>query len=384
MSSKKYIYIVQVTRQLSIDILNEFSDQGAEIHLITGIVESNYKALDPKIKVTSFIKHNSTSTVKRLFTWSLFTILSFFYVLFSSKKKELILVTTPPFILFIGLFLKKIRNQNYHLIIWDLYPDVLINFGSLKESSLIIRTWKKLNTSCFNNAATIFTLGKHLASAVEKYTKKEVIIIPNWVNSDFLKPISKTENTFAIQYQLTDKLVVMYSGNLGMTHDIESIVDTAEILKNNPHIHFVIIGDGVKKAKIDQSVKEKNLKNVLLLPYQDKEVLPYSLSCADIGIVTLSQGAESISVPSKTYYMMAVGSAILALSSTESELGILIEKHQCGRVFDKPDVQKIADFILYLSQNNAELIKFKENSRKASFNYTTENAKLYYKYICNK
>lgn len=384
MSSKKYIYIVQVTRQLSIDILNEFSAQGEEIHLITGIVESNYKALDPKIKVTSFIKHNSISTIKRLFTWSLFTILSFFYVLFSSKKKELILVTTPPFILFIGLFLKKVRNQNYHLIIWDLYPDVLINFGSLKKSSLIIRTWKKLNTRCFNNASTIFTLGKHLASAIEKYTKKEAIIIPNWVNSDFLKPISKTENTFAIKHQLTDKLVVMYSGNLGMTHDIESIVDTAEILKNNPHIHFVIIGDGVKKAKIDQSVKEKNLKNVLLLPYQVKEVLPYSLSCADIGIVTLSQGAESISVPSKTYYMMAVGSAILALSSTESELGILIEKHHCGRVFDKPDVQKIADFILYLSQNNAELNKFKENSRKASFNYTPENAKLYYKYICNK
>ncbi|MCE9538446.1 MAG: glycosyltransferase WbuB, partial [Bacteroidetes bacterium] len=135
---------------------------------------------------------------------------------------------------------------------------------------------------------------------------------------------------------------------------------------------------------IDQRVKEKKLKNVLLLPYQDKEILPYSLSCADIGIVTLSQGAESISVPSKTYYMMDVGSAILALSATESELGILIEKHHCGRVFDKPDVQKIADFILYLSQNNAELIKFKENSRKASFNYTPENAKLYYKYICNK
>ncbi len=381
---KKYIYIVQVTRQLSIDILNNFSKQGAEIHLITGIIESNYEALDPKIKVTSFINHNSTSTIKRLLTWSIFTVCSFFYVLFSSKKNELILVTTPPFLIFIGLFFKKVRNQNYHLIIWDLYPDVIINFGVLKETSLIIRTWKKLNFKCFNCASTIFTLGKHLSSAIEKYTKKEVTIIPNWVNAEFLKPIPRNENLFAIKHQLTDKLVVMYSGNLGMTHDIESIVYTAEILKNNTNIHFVIIGDGVKKVKITKMVEEKNLKNVLLLPYQDKETLPYSLGCADIGIVTLSQGAENISVPSKTYYMLAAGSAILALSSAASELGILIEKHQCGRVFDKPDIQKIADFIIYLSQNNDELSMFKENSRNASFYYTPQNAKLYYKYICNK
>jgi glycosyltransferase involved in cell wall biosynthesis len=383
MSTPKYIYIVQVTRQLSIDIINNFVKQGAEIHLITGIVESNYEPLDPTVKVTRLINHNSTSTLKRLFTWGVFTFLSFFYVLFSSKKKELILVTTPPFIIFIGLFLKKIRNQKYHLVIWDLYPDVLINFGTLKDSSIIIRIWKRLTVKCFNSAETIFTLGKHIATAIEKYTKKEIIIIPNWVNTDFLKPIAKAENPFVIQHQLANKFIVMYSGNLGMTHDIESIVNTAEALKNNTHIHFVIIGDGVKKSKITQLVKEKSLKNVLLLLYQDKAILPYSLGCADIGIVTLSQGAENISVPSKTYYTLAAGSAIVALASTDSELGVLIEKYKCGRVFDKPDTEEIGKFILQLSQNNAELNTFKENARNASFNYTPQNAKLYYKYICN-
>jgi glycosyltransferase involved in cell wall biosynthesis len=383
MSSTKYIYIVQVTRQLSIDILNNFSRQGKEIHLITGIVESNYEELDPKIKVTYLIKHNTSSAFKRLYAWSMFTFISFFYVLFSSKKKELILVTTPPFIIFLGLFFKKIRNQNYHLIIWDLYPDVLTNFGALKEASFINRIWKGLNVRCFNSAATVFTLGTHLASAIQKYTNKELTIIPNWVNSDFLKPIPRKENPFVIQNNLGDKLIVMYSGNLGITHDIESIVYTAEILKDRNDIQFVIIGDGAKKGKITQMVEEKKLENVLLLPYQDKEVLPYSLGCADIGVVTLSQGAESISVPSKTYYMLAAGSAILALSSKESELGILIEQHRCGRVFDKSDPHVIADFILHLSKNNDELLKFKENSRLASLNYTPQNAELYYKYICN-
>jgi glycosyltransferase involved in cell wall biosynthesis len=382
MNNKKYIYIVQVTRQLSIDILNTFSRQGADIHLITGIVESNYEALDPAIKVTTLNKHNSTSAFKRLFNWGLFTFLSFFYILFSSRKKELILVTTPPFIVFLGLFFKKLRNQDYHLIIWDLYPDVIVNFGVAKESSFVIRKWKKWNVSCFSRAKTLFTLGGHLSKAIESYTVKKPVIIPNWTNTDFLKPLQKNENPFVAQHQLTDKLVVMYSGNMGLTHDIESIVHAAELLKDNNFIHFAVIGDGVKKTKISQLVKEKNLDNVLLLPYQDKAVLPYSLGAADIGVVTLDQGAESISVPSKTYYMLAVGSAILALASKESELGVLVEQHKCGKLFEKANPKEIADYLIYLLNNKAELTKLKENARKASFDYTPQNANVYYKYIC--
>ena len=79
-------------------------------------------------------------------------------------------------------------------------------------------------------------------------------------------------------------------------------------------------------------VADKKLKNVLLLPYQKKEILPFSLGAADIGIVTLSEGAENISVPSKTYYTLAAGSAIIALASLESELALLIEKYNCGKL----------------------------------------------------
>ncbi|MCB0381408.1 MAG: hypothetical protein KDD24_09145, partial [Flavobacteriales bacterium] len=196
-SKKKYIFIVQVTRQLSIDILNTFVSQGAEIELVTGVVESNYAPLNPNIKVKFYNKYDNTSGFKRMLTWSLFTFLSFFHVLFSSKKKELILITTPPFIVFTGLFFKRLRNQNYHLIIWDLYPDVLVNFGVLNESSWIIKYWKKINKTCFTKASNVFTLGKHLANAINNYTQEKPIIIPNWVNADFVKPMEKAENTFA-------------------------------------------------------------------------------------------------------------------------------------------------------------------------------------------
>ncbi len=383
-NTKKYIFIVQVTRQLSIDIINSFIAEGAEVELLTGIVEPNYAELDTKVKVKVLNKYNSSSGFKRIFTWSIFTIRSWFYVLFSSKEKELILVTTPPFIVFIGLFFKKIRKQKYHLVIWDLYPDVLINFGVLNKNSIVIKLWKKLNRHCFNNADTLFTLGVHLSKAIEKYTFQKPTIISNWVNSEFIKPIAKKENSFALKYNLQNKFVVMYSGNLGLTHDIESIVEAAEELKNDDSIHFVIIGEGPKKEKIIKTVNDKQLKNVLILPYQDNATLPFSLTSADIGVVTLSPGAESISVPSKTYYTLAAGSAIFALVSKESELAILIKKYDCGFVFDKTPPEIIAQFISQLSLNKDELEKNKQNARKASFDFTPKNAKIYYDYICNQ
>ncbi|MBK8368987.1 MAG: hypothetical protein IPL10_16785 [Bacteroidetes bacterium] len=103
MNSKKYIFIVQVTRQLSIDILNNFINEGAEIELVTGILEPNYASLDPCIKVKYFNRYDNTSTFKRMFTWSLFTFYSFFFILFRSRKR-IDLITTPPFIVFLGLF----------------------------------------------------------------------------------------------------------------------------------------------------------------------------------------------------------------------------------------------------------------------------------------
>ena len=383
-SKGKYIFIVQVTRQLSIDILNRFHEEGADIELVTGVVEVNYAPLNPNIKVKYFNKYNNTSLFKRTFTGLIFTFLSFFYVLFNSRKKELILITTPPFIVFLGSFFKRLRKQAYHLIIWDLYPDVLINFGLLKPSSWIIKRWQKMNANCFKKADNLFTLGIHLSSAIENYTNEKPVIIPNWVNTDFVKPINKQDNIFAKEHQLTDKLVVMYSGNLGLTHNIEAIVETAEYLKENNKIHFVIIGEGAKKVKITQMVNQKNLKNVTMLPYQDKDMLPYSLSSADVGVVTLSEGAETISVPSKTYYTLAAGSLILAIASKASELGVLIENYNCGVVYENPQAQVLGTFLIELLESEEKLKKYKENARKASFDFSPENTKKYYHYIYEK
>lgn len=378
---KKYIYVVQVTRQLSIDIINCFARQGHEICLLTGTVESNYEPLLPNINTTFYIKYNNRSNFGRAVTGIIFHLQVFFHLLFLGKKYELIFVTTPPLVIFLGLFFKRIRNQNYHLIIWDLYPDVLVNFKVLGKNSYLTKTWERCNKKCFENASTIFTLGKYLSDAIQQYTTKHPLIIPNWTNTDFIKPMDKKENPFAIMHNLQDKLVVMYSGNMGITHNIEAIVLAAELLQDKAEIRFVIVGDGTKKEKIKTMIQEKKLTNILLLPYQSKIMFPYSMACSDIGVITLEDGAETVSVPSKTYYALAAGSAILAIASPESELGLLIEKYNCGKIFPGSSIKEIAFFIAEMQEKKEVLNLYKKNSRTASMFFTQENAKSYYNEI---
>jgi glycosyltransferase involved in cell wall biosynthesis len=361
--------------------MNCFVRNGHSVELITGSVEYNYAAPESSIRIKKYNQYNNSSFTSRITSGLWFTIRSFLYLLFQSRKKELIVVSTPPFIFYTAWLLNRIRNQRYHLVTWDLYPDVLVNFSSLKRTHLIVRIWSKMNEWCFTRAATIFTLGQHLAQAIQNYANVDPVVIPNWVDTSFIVPLERTANPFVQQHGLDNKLVVLYSGNLGLTHDIESIVHTAKELQGEESIKFVIIGEGSKLPVIQKYVSDHALNNVLMLPYQDRSVLPFSLTSADISVVTLSKGAESVSVPSKTYYSLAAGSALIALASRESELGVLIAEYDCGFVFDNYQATDIAAVIRKLKADRNELERLKENARKASYHFTPANASTYYEII---
>jgi glycosyltransferase involved in cell wall biosynthesis len=380
---KKYVFVVQVTRQLSVDILNAFVRSDAEIELLTGALEFNYEAPEKDIKINYFNKYKNATFTSRTLSGVYFTIKTFFYLLFKSKKYELILVSTPPFTFYAAWFLKWIRGQKYHLVVWDLYPDVLVNLSVMRKGNFLIKCWSKFNEWTFRNASSIFTLGEGMAKAIRNYTTISPVIIPNWVDSSFIVPLRKEDNPFVKKHELEEKLVVLYSGNLGLTHDVEAIVYAAKELLFDTSIKFVIIGDGPKLPKIKEFVSANQLTNVLILPYQDKSVLPNSLTSADICIVTLSKGAESVSVPSKTYYSMAAGAAIFAIASNNSELGSIIKMHACGYVFEEYTPTDLSQAILKLKEDVELLQTFKKNARDASLFYTPKNAYKYFDIISN-
>jgi glycosyltransferase involved in cell wall biosynthesis len=205
-----------------------------------------------------------------------------------------------------------------------------------------------------------------------------VIFIPNWADTDWIRPVAKDKNEFAKKYSQVGKLTVMYSGNLGKTHDIETIIAAARQLKGYDSIHFMIIGEGAKKALVEQAKQRDGLDNLTILPFQPEETLPESLPTADVAIITLDIGAENLSAPSKTCYSMVAGSALIGLCDDNSEVGRIIKRHNCGIVVSPGDTDAMVKAILELLHDKEKLKRYKTNSRSAAENfYSRNNTKLY-------
>jgi glycosyltransferase involved in cell wall biosynthesis len=321
--------------------------------------------------------------ILRLWSWFKYLFCAFFQCLRTNKDTVLFLVV-PPFLEPTAYFFKKLRKQRFVVLVYDIYPDSLINFGHLKSTGMIARLWRYMNRMTWENADIVFTIGSKMAEKVEKMFDSsktaagKVIVIPNWASTDWIKPLAKEKNEFAKKYDQIGKLTVMYSGNLGKTHDIDTILKAAKELKGNDSIRFMIIGDGAKKSIVEQAKSEDDLNNLTVLGFQPETVLPYSLATADIAVITLDKGSEGLSVPSKTYYAMASGAALIALCEEDSEVALTIEKHDCGFVIKPGDTDTMVKAILELLSDKEKLKRYKTNSRSAAEKfYSRDNTKQY-------
>lgn len=369
---KNIIFINQSVGQLFADVVNAFCKAGYVCTLLTGS-EKDYQ-LEDSIETVLLKRYDRTSIKSRLKTWVIFTWQAWKY-LRKHKTEELFIVSNPSFATLLPLWTKN----SYSLLIYDTYPDVLVSTGTLNKTNVLVKWWAKKNKEqIYRNAKVVFTLSENMAKALEQYTTSEKIqIIPNWADTSFLKPIDHKDNPWLVEKGFQDKFIVLYSGNIGDTHKVESIVDVANALKERIDIQFIIIGDGGKKEIVKNRIKELGVDNVLLLPFQEKGVIPYSIGAADIGVITLDEKSSSVSVPSKTYSMMAVGSCLMCIAAKTSELNALVEEYECGSVFSSDDVKGMADFILKMASDKDLLHQKKMNSRNASLNFTPDNAKKY-------
>jgi len=372
----KIVFINQGFNYLTIDIINEFADKYTDVSVITGSIRVQDIPLSEKVFVDKIITYNKKNLLTKTLTWLIGTVQIYFLLLFKYRKHELFFISIPPFAYLLTLLLKN----KFSLLIWDVYPDTLKSYN-ISEKSFFYKFWQNLNRRILPKAHRLFTIGNRMADLINQYVDKEnIIVIPLWSGLTKIKSIPKSENEFAIEHSLVDKFVVQYSGNIGYTHNLEVLIETARKLIDNEDIVFLIIGRGKRSKDIKDLIKSYNLRNCKMLPFQHDDILPYSLACADLGVVVLDEKTSQVSIPSKTYNLMAVGVPLLCIASKDSELGDYIDEFENGAIFSADKVDEISSFIQTLSNNKGLLNKFKCNSLKASRNFTRDNAKKFYQY----
>ena len=181
-------------------------------------------------------------------------------------------------------------------------------------------------------------------------------------------------NPFVEKYELENRFVVQYSGNIGVTHNVEVLVDVAERLKDDDGILFQIIGRGPREPHIRRMVQERGLKNVQMLPFQSDEAFRYSLSAANLGVVILHESVGRGSVPSKAYNLMSFGIPSLYIAADNSELAHYAEQFGHARCFRAKQVAEIVEFIRMLSRDGEVQQAMQNNAEQAAGKFRRSNA----------
>lgn len=356
-----------------VDLVNAFAGHYDQRILLSGTVKSRQLPLDKEVVVKKLIDYNRSSSIKRLFTWGIGFLQALYLIKISYRHAHLFLVSNPPFASLLPLFC---RNR-FSLLIYDVYPDALTAQKILRERSYPVRIWQTFNRKVFAKAAHIYTISEGMKSILKKYAdEKKITVVPIWTDNLFLRPIDKTLNPFLAEQDLSSKFLVLYSGNLGHTHDVELLTDLAEQCDDRD-IFFLIIGEGEKFKLIQDRISKKQLNNCRLLSWQPVEKLPYSLASADLAVVTLGKEASMLSVPSKTYNYMSVAAPILAIADKQSELAAIIHHYDLGACHPATEINEMLAFIKRLKTDAAYRNKLKSNSLHASLNFTSANAQIF-------
>jgi glycosyltransferase involved in cell wall biosynthesis len=368
------VFINQSSGYLMIDIVNAFEDIFDERVLMAGMLNKRNNPLHDQVKIAKLIPYKRNSSINRLFTWPWSFLQALFLIKFKYPKAQLFLVSNPPFTTLLPLFCKN----SFYLLIYDVFPEALVEFNYFSKNSLIVKQWEKAHKKIFPRAERIFTLTEGMKSVLQKYAgNKEVEIIPIWTDNEFLKPVEKSQNPFIQKYNLQDKFVVLYSGNIGESQNIEDLVELASIMQRDDLI-FVIIGQGNQRDKIHKMILSLSLDNCLLLPWQETKDFPFAIAAADLAVVSLGKEASHLAIPSKFYNFLSVGAPMLCLTSNDSDLGKLVNKYRVGICYEPEMKLEMKEFIEYLIDNPSYRDELSQNSLDASRDFTSENVSKFF------
>ena len=352
--------------ELSLSLSSQF--KGGGILLFGNIVERDIKQeRESKLLTFKLPKYNRKNVLIKFVSWINYSINTCFYISKLRKDDVLLISSNPPIMIVFLYLILYVKNLPYVLLIYDIYPNVIINKSFFTSKSWIIRIYNYINSIIYNRASKIITLSQSMKKIIHKdfkVEKKFIQVIEPWVDINKILPLRKKENPFKKKYIGNCSFVVLYSGNMGISHDIESILDSAKSLKDINDILFLLIGGGAKFEFAKNYINDNDLKNIRILPFQKQEKLPFSLSLADISIVSVDQGMEDLILPSKTFYYLAAGSAIIGITNSPSDLGKLIKKGEIGFIVSPNSPSQLTKYILKLYKNKKLLNRMKLNSRK--------------------
>jgi glycosyltransferase involved in cell wall biosynthesis len=275
-------------------------------------------------------KHKST--LKRIFSFVYWHIASLILGL-TLKRISFVLSPSPPLSIgFVSLLISKIKGAKAVYNVQEIYPDLLINQGNLK-SSIVISLLKKFEKFIYNNSDAVVTIDNVFYSTIISRFRdsRKLQIIPNFVDTDLYKPLKNQQTLPEIFGEDNSKIKILYAGNIGFFQDWDPVLYAANQLSSE-NIEFWIIGEGVQKKYLEKEVRDNNLTNVRIFPYQRRELIPIINNYADIHFIAINQQMEQEGFPSKVYTIMACAKPLVVISGENTPLYNFLKDKNCAEL----------------------------------------------------
>lgn len=284
-----------------------------------------------------------------------------------AKDIDLIYVaSTPPTQGALAALVKKFKRVPFVYNLQDIFPDSLAGTGLAKKGGLLWKIGRAIEIFTYRNADKIIVISQDFKKNImaKGVPEDKIVVVYNWVDQNAVKDIPRSENKLFAMYGLDpSKFYVTYNGNIGLTQNMDMLLEVAKSLEANENIHFVIVGNGAYLEQVKQIVADRNISNVHLLPFQPYEDISYVFSLGDVSLVISKPGVGANSVPSKTWSIMSASRPVLA-NFDENELKTIIEENNCGIFTKAGDKVAFTDAILKL-YNDRDLCKeMGKNGRK--------------------
>jgi putative colanic acid biosynthesis glycosyltransferase WcaI len=292
----------------------------------------------------------------------------------------IVTLTDPPIVALIAIAASRATNSRFVFLCQDVFPEVarlLENF----QGGAIEKLLARIGRYTVKRADVIVALGETMKRRLvetKNAAPAKIRVIHNWADAEAITPGSK-DNPLARELGLTGKFVVMHSGNVGLSQDVDGLLDVAEQLRDLPDVVIAVVGEGARKAALIAQAERRGLANLRFFPYQPKRRLSESFAIADIFIVSLKRGLAGFIVPSKLYGILAAGRPFVAAVEADCEVAHIAREHGCGVVVEPGDRDAMAAAIRRLHADRVWRTQLAERARAAGLIYDRRRAVAAYR-----
>jgi colanic acid biosynthesis glycosyl transferase WcaI len=336
--------------------------------------------------VHTWMPRKGAGIAGRLAAWANFHVLSTAVALAVRPRPDVVIAPSPPLTVGVSAWLVcASRRARFIYNVQEIYPDIAVNLGALRNRTLI-RALQALERFVYSRAAIVTVIAPRMRDRLlEKGVPADKVeVVPNFVDITSLKPAPK-DNAFSREHRLTDHFVVTYAGNMGPAQDLETFVDAAARLHDEPGVQCLLVGGGTSEQALRDRVSALKLSNCSIVGYQPYERMSDIYAASDVCLVPQAQATGCDAIPSKAYRILACGRPIIASTEVDSDLAHLVRLAAAGAVVPPGSPEALADVMRTAARHRSEwAAKGEAGRRHVEAHYSRERISGQYDALVRK